>query len=332
MNHLKGTRMSETANSGPADEALASRTQRRAIARRTLGRRVLALTAGAGVVATALAFVALSQPAAAPKEHLALPSGRAANAAFLAGLAAAAPAAAMPAPAASAGTTSVAIKNYAFAPASLTVAVGTKVTWTNEDTAPHTVTVSSEPVKFSSPNLQKGDSFTYTFATAGTYSYYCAVHPDMVAKVIVTGGGSSATPTPTPTATTGSPAPSSTMTMPSGSASCALSSALQTFLTHVNSAHLDESPGQQVQDILNIDSYVGNHLALIDTMLKPLTEGGLSSAVSTTLQSLFTHINAGHLGESPGQQVQDILNLNQYIATHLALVQNMASGWEALAC
>lgn len=327
--------MSETANSGPADEAPASRTQRRATARRALGRRVLALTGGAGVVATALAFVALSQPAVAPKAQLALPSGKAANAAFLAGLAAAAPAASLQqAPAAtSAGATSVAIKNYAFAPASLTVAVGTKVTWTNEDTAPHTVTVSSGPVKFSSPNLQKGDSFTYTFTTAGTYSYYCAVHPDMVAKVIATGGGPSATPTPAPTSTTtGNPAPSSTMTMPSGSAGCALSSALQTFLTHVNSAHLDEPPGQQVQDILNIDSYVGNHLALIDTMLKPLTEGGLSSAVSTTLQSLFTHINAGHLGESPGQQVQDILNLNQYIATHLALVQNMASGWEALAC
>jgi hypothetical protein len=123
------------------------------------------------------------------------------------------------------------------------------------------------------------------------------------------------------------------MTMPPGSAtSCALSYALQTFLTHVNTAHLDESPGQQVQDILNLDRYVGNHLALIARMMQPLTTGGLSNALSTTLQALFVHINAGHLGESPGQQVQDILNLNQYVATHLALVQKMASGWEALLC
>ena len=58
----------------------------------------------------------------------------------------------------------------------------------------------------------------------------------------------------------------------------------------------------------------------------------MSSALSTTLQSLLVHVNTGHLGESPGQQVQDILDVNQYVATHLALVQKMVSGWEALAC
>ena len=59
-----------------------------------------------------------------------------------------------------------------------------------------------------------------------------------------------------------------------------ISSALQTFLSHVNSAHLAESPAQQVQDILDVDSYVGNHLALFERMLEPLTEGGLSDAVA----------------------------------------------------
>ena len=280
---------------------------------------------------TALAFVALSKPAA-PKPSLHLPSGAAANAAFTRGLLAAKPAAAARPHARAvtaakpAGAVSVAIKNYTFAPAALTVAKGTTVTWTNMDSAPHTVTVSSGPVTFSSPTLQKGDTFTYTFTTPGSYSYYCAVHPDMTANVIVKGS----TPTPTPTAS--SPIPTATMTMPSSGSSCALSGALQTFLTHLNSAHLDESPGQQVQDILDIDSYVGNHLALIERMLQPATDGGLSGALNTTLSALFTHINAGHLGESPGQQVQDILNLNQYIATHLALIQKMASGWESLAC
>ena len=161
----------------------------------------------------------------------------------------------------------------------------------------------------------------------------------MTAKVVVT-GSSTPTPTPTPTGESSTPAPSTSssggMTMPSGSSGgsedCAVSYALQTFLTHVNSAHLDESPGQQVQDILDLDSYIGNHLVLVQRMLAPLTDGGITNALSTTLSSLLVHINTGHLGESPGQQAQDILNVNQYVATHLALVQKMVSGWEALSC
>jgi plastocyanin len=326
---------SDRADAATAGVAPASRAERRAAARQAFTRRALAVTAGAGVAATALAFVALSRPAAAPKAQLQLPSAKAANAAFVQGLLAAKPAttakqAAVVPAAVPAGSTPVMIENYAFSPATLTIATGTKVTWTNMDTAPHTVTVDSGPVKFSSPTLQKGDTFTYTFTAPGTYTYYCAVHPDMTAKVIVTGSTSSATPTATPT--TATPTPTDTMPMPTTEASCAISSALQTFLTHVNSAHLDESPGQQVQDILDIDSYVGNHLVLFQKMLEPATGGGLTSALSTSLQALFTHINAGHLGESPGQQAQDILDFNQYIATHLALFQKMASGWEALAC
>ena len=55
------------------------------------------------------------------------------------------------------------IMNYAYTPASLKVSVGDTVTWTNMDTAPHTVTVTSGPVKFNSGTSQKGESFTYTF-------------------------------------------------------------------------------------------------------------------------------------------------------------------------
>ena len=95
---------------------------------------------------------------------------------------------------------SVTISDFEFTPASVTVNEGDTVTWTNMDEAPHTVTVSSGPVKFASPTLQKGQSFTYTFKKAGTYSYYCAVHPDMKATVKVTGSSTSPTPsTPTPT-------------------------------------------------------------------------------------------------------------------------------------
>jgi len=330
---MPNTAMPARDDAAPGDTALPSRTDRRAVAQRAFMRRALAVTAGAGVIATVLAFVALSRPATTHKAQLALPSAKAANAAFVQGLVSAkrvtvaAPAvAATPAKA-----VRVTIENYAFSPATLSISTGTTVTWTNMDTAPHTVTVDSGPVTFTSPSLHKGDTFTYTFTTPGTYSYYCAVHPDMTAKVIVKGTPPTGTPTVTPTTST--PSSSASMPMPSGTAtSCALSFALQTFLTHVNTAHLDESAGQQAQDILDLDSYVGNHLALFEKMLAPATNGGLSSAISTSLQALFTHINSGHLGESPGQQVQDILDFNQYIATHLALFQKMASGFESLAC
>jgi plastocyanin len=331
---MSDTAISDRAGEATADVVLASRAERRVAARQMFVRRTLAVTAGAGVAASALAFVALSRPTAAPTAQLHLPSANAANAAFVTGLLSAKKVAATPATTAvaatPAGAVSVMIENYTFSPATLTISAGTKVTWTNMDTAPHTVTVDSGPVTFSSPTLQKGDTFTYTFSSPGTYSYYCAVHPDMTAKVVVTGSTPTATPTDTPS--TSPTTPTATMTMPTTETSCALSTALSTFLAHVNSAHLDESPGQQAQDILDIDSYVGNHLALFERMLEPLTNGGLSSAVSTGLQALFVHIDAGHLGESPGQQAQDILDFNQYIATHLALFQKMASGFEGLAC
>jgi plastocyanin len=323
------------------------RTERRHAARSAAIRRLLTVTAGLGVVATVLAFVALSRPAA-PHKTVRLPSAKAALAAFntglrtaqTAGTAGRRPSAKTVKPAAVAGSVAVQIKSYAYTPAALTIKAGTKVTWTNYDTAPHTVTVDSGPVKFNSPTLQKGDSFTYTFTAPGTYSYYCAVHPDMMAKVVVTGATSTSPPSTTPTTPPTTPAPTTSpsggMPMPTrtsgGSSDCAVSYALQTFLTHVNSAHLDESPGQQVQDILDLDSYIGNHLVLVQKMLAPATGGGLTNALSTTLSSLLIHINTGHLGESPGQQVQDILDVNQYVATHLALVQKMVSGWEAMAC
>lgn len=80
---------------------------------------------------------------------------------------------------------SVQMANYAFAPASITVDEGDTITWTNQDTAPHTVTTTSGPERLSSPYLSKGQSWSYTFTAPGTYEYYCTVHPDMRAQVIV---------------------------------------------------------------------------------------------------------------------------------------------------
>jgi amicyanin len=79
----------------------------------------------------------------------------------------------------------VSIKNFAYAPATLNIKKGTKVTWTNGDTAPHTVTSESGDV-LDSPTLSTGQSFSYTFTKAGTYAYYCTIHPNMKATVVVT--------------------------------------------------------------------------------------------------------------------------------------------------
>lgn len=74
---------------------------------------------------------------------------------------------------------------YAFQPATLTIAKGTKVTWTNTSDAPHTVTSDSNAFTASS-SLQQNQTFSMTFNTAGTYAYHCSIHPYMKATITVT--------------------------------------------------------------------------------------------------------------------------------------------------
>lgn len=71
-----------------------------------------------------------------------------------------------------------------FAPKTLSVKVGTVVTWTNGDAMPHTVTSTGNGP--ASGTLSKGQSYSYTFAKVGTFAYHCSIHPSMTAKVIVT--------------------------------------------------------------------------------------------------------------------------------------------------
>jgi plastocyanin len=77
----------------------------------------------------------------------------------------------------------VKIDNFSFGPATVTVPVGTTVTWTNRDDIPHTV-VSDDKV-FKSKVLDTDEKFSFTFAKPGTYSYFCSVHPKMTGKVVV---------------------------------------------------------------------------------------------------------------------------------------------------
>jgi len=77
----------------------------------------------------------------------------------------------------------VKVDNFSFGPATLTVAVGTTVTWTNRDDIPHTI-VSTEKV-FKSKVLDTDEKFSFTFDKAGTYPYFCSIHPKMTGSVVV---------------------------------------------------------------------------------------------------------------------------------------------------
>jgi plastocyanin len=83
----------------------------------------------------------------------------------------------------SAPGTEVKIDNFSFGPQTITVPVGATVTWTNRDDIPHT-SVSTEGV-FKSKVMDTDEKFSYTFTKAGTYPYYCSIHPKMTGQVVV---------------------------------------------------------------------------------------------------------------------------------------------------
>ncbi|MFE4723035.1 cupredoxin family copper-binding protein, partial [Streptomyces sp. NPDC056728] len=256
------------------------------------GNRAL-LAAGLGAAVAAVGCLGLLQAASgAPAATTAAPAAHS--------MAQAKPAAA------TAADHTVKITGMKFATPKLTVKVGETVKWVNEDTAPHTVTTTSGPAKLDSGTLQKGDSWSYTFTKAGTYEYYCAVHPDMKASITVvadnsggTGGGSgSGGSSSGGSGTGGSDSGGSGSGGASGGTSggnsggsggnssgggtggghsggstgggdgggsggdeqChSVQQVLLPILQHINSAHLEESPGQQVQDALKLDSYLKMH-------------------------------------------------------------------------
>jgi plastocyanin len=82
-------------------------------------------------------------------------------------------------------TTEVKIDNFSFGPITLTVPVGATVTWTNRDDIPHTVVSTDDPKALKSKVLDTDEKFSFTFSKAGSYSYFCSIHPKMTGKVIV---------------------------------------------------------------------------------------------------------------------------------------------------
>jgi plastocyanin len=76
------------------------------------------------------------------------------------------------------------ISGFAFTPRQLQVHVGQEITWTNQDSAPHTVTATSG-AKFDSGTLAQGASYSWKATKAGTIEYVCAIHPSMTGTIVV---------------------------------------------------------------------------------------------------------------------------------------------------
>jgi plastocyanin len=87
------------------------------------------------------------------------------------------------APVVSGSEVKVDISGFAFNPGTITIKVGQTVTWTNNDSVSHNV--KADDGSFSSSTLATGDSFSFTFNTAGTYTYKCGFHANMLGTVIV---------------------------------------------------------------------------------------------------------------------------------------------------
>jgi plastocyanin len=97
---------------------------------------------------------------------------------------------------------SVAIEDFYFEPADAAIQPGDTITWVNEGNHPHTVT--ADDGQFDSEVLNPGESFTVTFPEAGTFPYYCEIHPSMTGSVTVgAAGGGGAAPMEQPAAPAG---------------------------------------------------------------------------------------------------------------------------------
>jgi plastocyanin len=82
------------------------------------------------------------------------------------------------------GETRLTIDNFTFKPDTVTIPVGSKIVWENDDDIPHSIVETTG--KFHSPALDTEDKFSFTFDKAGTFEYFCGLHPHMTGKIVVT--------------------------------------------------------------------------------------------------------------------------------------------------
>ena len=81
------------------------------------------------------------------------------------------------------GETHLTIDNFTFKPDTITVPIGTRIVWENDDDIPHSIVETTG--KFHSPALDTEDKYSLTFDKAGTFEYFCGLHPHMKGKVVV---------------------------------------------------------------------------------------------------------------------------------------------------
>jgi plastocyanin len=192
------------------------------------------------------------------------------------------------------------IMGFAYMPAELTIEAGDTVTWHNHDSAPHTVTVSDGPVTFNSGNLAQGQTYSYTFSAEGLYEYYCAVHPSMTASVTVAGDG----------------------TTPPDEPDCIPATIVDRIWAHVTSAHLQPSVVEQIQALLDTDSYVQAHTVWLQSILEPVVEGG-PELLAQTVDLIMAHVESAHLQTPLLQQLADLLQIDSYILFHTSWLNNV---------
>ena len=82
------------------------------------------------------------------------------------------------------GGAQVSVDNFTFSPATLTVAKGTEVTWTNQDDIPHSIV--AKQGAFRSKVIDTEGKYSFTFASAGEFAYFCGLHPHMTGTIVVT--------------------------------------------------------------------------------------------------------------------------------------------------
>lgn len=99
---------------------------------------------------------------------------------------------------------------------------------------------------------------------------------------------------------------------------CGAAAMAQPLVDHIDSAHLERSPVQQVKDLMSVDSYVLAHTVLVETMLAPVVP-----TVEGTTDPFVAHVDSAHLERSPIQQVKDLLDVNDYVLAHTVLVESM---------
>jgi hypothetical protein len=106
----------------------------------------------------------------------------------------------------------------------------------------------------------------------------------------------------------------------SAAETCGRQAVMQLAIDHINTAHLERSPFQQVRDLFSIDSYVLAHTVLIESMIAPVLP--TAEGIITPLED---HIKSAHLERSPVQQVQDLMKTDDYVLAHTVLVESMLS-------